>query len=102
MIVVGSLLVLIAVASIAATSGFVASAIVLRKKRRARRYFALGVAAGWTAAVISRRDPRAFISLASRRKLHGYTSVSGHLASARMNTERYRRLIHSRLTVINR
>src|SRR5690349_18417207 len=91
---VGSLLLLIAVAIIAAMGGFVASAVVLRKRRRARGYFILGVVTGWTTAVIAHRDLRAFaavlarsaaLPLTSRRKTHAYDAAPGHFASARAN-----------------
>jgi hypothetical protein len=44
------LLLLVAIAGVGAICGFVASVVILRKKRRARAYFVLGVLTGWFAA----------------------------------------------------
>jgi hypothetical protein len=48
------LLLLAAIAGTGALCGFLAAAVILRKKRRARGYFALGVLAGLTAAAVTR------------------------------------------------
>ena len=48
------LLLLAAIAGTGAMCGFLAAAVVLRKKKRARGYFVLGVLAGVTAAVVTR------------------------------------------------
>ena len=48
------LLLLTAIAGTAAMCGFLASAWILRKKRRARGYFILGVLTGLTAATVTR------------------------------------------------
>jgi hypothetical protein len=61
------LLLLAAIAGTGAMCGFLASAWILRKRRRARGYFVLGVLAGLTAAAITRGKYRklgAFRSLA--------------------------------------
>lgn len=50
---------LLAVAIIGAISGFIASAAVLRKRRRARRYFVLGLLCGLTTGAMLRRRRRA-------------------------------------------
>jgi hypothetical protein len=56
MIAAGALqLILVAViAGAGAMCGFIASAVMLRKKRRARGYFVLGVLTGMMAATITR------------------------------------------------
>lgn len=79
---VGSLLLLVAVASVAAMGGFVASAVVLRKKRRARGYFVLGVVTGWAAAVISRRDLRTLGAFSARAAVRPFANIAGLLVNA--------------------
>jgi hypothetical protein len=59
------LILLVAVAGIAAVCGFIASAVILRKKRHARRYFILGVVTGLTAAAITRGRYRNLSALAA-------------------------------------
>jgi hypothetical protein len=59
------LLLLIAVAGTGAMCGFVASAWMLRKKKRARGYFILGVLTGLTTAAITRGSYRKLIALRS-------------------------------------
>ena len=56
MIAAGALqLILVAViAGAGAVCGFIASAVVLRKKKRARGYFVLGVLTGMMAATVTR------------------------------------------------
>ena len=46
---------LIAIATLAALGGYIAGALRQRNKRRASRYFALGVVTGFVAAVVTRR-----------------------------------------------
>ena len=61
------LLLLAAIAGTGAMSGFLTAAVMLRKKRRARGYFILGVLTGLTAAAATRGSYRklgAFRSLA--------------------------------------
>jgi hypothetical protein len=61
------LLLLVAIAGTGAMCGFLASAWILRKRRRARGYFILGVLTGLTAAAVTRgryRKLGAFRSLA--------------------------------------
>jgi uncharacterized membrane protein YeaQ/YmgE (transglycosylase-associated protein family) len=61
------LLLLAAIAGTGAMCGFLASAWILRKRRRARGYFILGVIAGMAAAAVTRGRYRrlgAFRSLA--------------------------------------
>jgi len=61
------LLLLVAIAGTGAMCGFLASAWILRKRRRARGYFILGVLTGLTAAAVTRGRYRklcAFRSLA--------------------------------------
>ena len=60
MIAAGALqLILVAViAGAGAMCGFIASAVMLRKKRRARGYFVLGVVTGMMAATITRGRSR--------------------------------------------
>jgi Mn2+/Fe2+ NRAMP family transporter len=48
------LILLVAIAGAGAICGFIASAVILRKKRRARGYFVLGVVTGMMAATITR------------------------------------------------
>jgi hypothetical protein len=50
----GQLILLVAIAGTGAMCGFIASAVILRNKRRARGYFILGVLTGMTAAAITR------------------------------------------------
>jgi hypothetical protein len=53
---VGSLiLLLLAVAALAALGGYLAGTVRQRRKRRARRYFALGIVTGFVAAAVTRR-----------------------------------------------
>ena len=47
------LLLLVAIAGAGAIAGFVASVVILRKRRRARAYFMLGVLTGWLAAAMA-------------------------------------------------
>lgn len=47
------LLLLVAIAGAGATGGFVASVVILRKRRRARAYFILGVLTGWLTAAMT-------------------------------------------------
>ena len=48
------LILVVAIAGAGAMCGFIASAVILRNKRRARGYFILGVLTGMTAATIAR------------------------------------------------
>jgi hypothetical protein len=48
------MMMLVATAVVAAVCGFIASAAILRNKRRARGYFILGVVTGLTAAAVTR------------------------------------------------
>jgi uncharacterized membrane protein YeaQ/YmgE (transglycosylase-associated protein family) len=52
------MLLFLAVGGTGAMCGFIASAVVLRNKRRARGYFVLGVLTGLVAATIGRRRYR--------------------------------------------
>jgi hypothetical protein len=64
---------LVAIAGTGAMCGFVASAVVLRDKRRARGYFLLGVLTGLMAAAITGgryRKLSAFAALARRFVAH--------------------------------
>lgn len=56
---------LLAVALVAATCGFIASTVVQRKKRRARGFFLLGLFCGLTAGVILRGRRRGLNTLAA-------------------------------------
>ena len=60
---------LLAVAVIAATSGFIASAVARRNKRRARGFFLLGFACGFIASPILRRRRRALNLLGAVTRL---------------------------------
>jgi hypothetical protein len=60
---------LMAVAAVAAVCGFVASTVVRRNKRRARRYILLGFSLGFIAGIIHSR----------RRALHSLAAVAGQL-----------------------
>jgi hypothetical protein len=60
---------LVAIAGTGAMSGFIASAVILRNKRRARGYFLLGVLTGLMAVAITPGRDRtlsAFAALARR------------------------------------
>ena len=52
------LILLVAFSGTGAMCGFIASAVILRNKRHARGYFALGVLTGLMAATIGRRRYR--------------------------------------------
>jgi hypothetical protein len=70
--VVGSLqqvVLLVTIAVAAALCGFIASAVSLRNKRRARGYFVLGVLTGLIAATITRRRYRRLASAVGARRL---------------------------------
>jgi hypothetical protein len=56
---------LILLVVIAAVGGFIASAVILRNKRRARGYFILGVLTGLMAATITRGRYRQLSALAA-------------------------------------
>lgn len=66
----GLVLMLLAVALTAGTSGFVASVVVSRRRRRARGFFALGFVCGMAAGAVPqvrRRSMRAIGSITRRR-----------------------------------
>jgi hypothetical protein len=72
MSVVGSLqliFLLVTIAIAAAICGFIASAVTLRNKRRARLYFVLGVLTGLMAAAITRGRHRLLSAFGTRRLL---------------------------------
>jgi hypothetical protein len=65
---------LVAIACAGAVGGFIACAVTLRKKRRARGYFVIGVLTGLMAAAIGRRRSRRLVVVAARlrrRLQHG-------------------------------
>ena len=59
------LVLLVAFAGTGAISGFIASAVILRNKRRARGYFILGVLTGLTAAALTQGRHRKLSALAA-------------------------------------
>ena len=65
---------LLAVAIVSATCGFVAAAVSRRNKRRARGYFFLGFFCGFVAGLVLRRSRRSLNAL--RAVVYG----SGHFA----------------------
>jgi disulfide bond formation protein DsbB len=60
---------LLAVATVAAVCGFVASTVLRQNKRRARRYILLGFSLGFIAGIMHSR----------RRVLHNLAAVAGQL-----------------------
>ncbi len=74
MTAVGSLqlILLVAIAGTAAMCGFLAAAVILRKKRRARGYFVLGVLIGLSAAAITRGRYRKLSALGALARATTY------------------------------
>lgn len=64
------LVLLVVTAGAAGMCGFIASAVILRKKRRARGYFVLGILTGFAAAAITRGRFRRLSALRAFARPH--------------------------------